>query len=79
MEKVANAGSANANEHFGKFGTGNREKRNVSFASNGASHQGFTSSWIASEKDATRNFCTESFVFFRVFKKVDDFLKVLFR
>lgn len=77
-KQVANARSANTDEHFGKFGTGDREERDISFAGDSAGHQSLPRAWVASEEDAARNTSAESFVFFRMLQKVNDFGEVLF-
>ena len=78
LEEVAHARGADADEHFGKFGTRDGEEWHVGFASDGASHEGLASARIASEEDAAGDFSAEGAVFFGVFEKVDNFLKVLF-
>ena len=77
-KEVADTRSTDTHEHFSKFGTRNTEERNVGFTSYGTRHQSFTSTWIASEQDTTRDFGTKFFVFFRVLEKIDNFGKILF-
>ena len=72
-KEITDARGTDTDKHFSKFGTRDGEEWNVCFTSDGASHQGFTSTWLTSEKDATWDLGTKFFVFLWILQEVDDF------
>ena len=77
-KEVAHARGTYTNKHFGKLGTRDAEEGYGSFASHSTSHEGFTSTWVASQQDTTWDFGTKFFILLGLFEKVYHFLQILF-
>src|SRR5437588_27325 len=75
LEKIADAAGADADKHFHKVGTGNREEGDVRFAGDSAGQKGFARAWRPNQQHALGNAATEFLEFLRIFQKFDNFLE----
>src|SRR5262249_41028356 len=55
LEQIANAGRADADEHFDEIGSGQTEEWNLRFAGDGSGEQRLAGSRSADEENALRN------------------------
>src|SRR5262249_12919762 len=78
LEEITDTAGADADKHLDEVRTGNREERDVRFASDSASEQGLTGSWRSNQQYALRNAAAEFLKFLRIFQEFDDFLKLFF-
>src|ERR1700730_16730351 len=78
LEQIANPARAHANKHFHEVRTGDREKRNVSFAGDRACKQGLARSRRSDEQHALGNAAAQLLEFLRVFKELNNLLQLFF-
>ena len=78
LKHVAHTAGADTDEHFDEIRSRDREKRHVSFTSNGTSQEGFSGSRSTDHQNAFRNATTEFLELTRITKEFDDFLKLFF-
>ena len=79
LEQVAHLCRAHADEHFHKFGAGDREKRHFRLTGNRLRQQGFACSRRA-DKQRTLWHCGADFgIFFRVMQEIHNFPQGFFR
>src|SRR5262245_52059766 len=77
LEHVANARGTDADKHLHKVRAADREKRYVSFTSDGARQQGFASSGRADHQHALGNTATQFLKFLRIAQELDQFLNFI--
>src|SRR5271155_494768 len=75
LKQVAHAARADADKHLNKVRSGDREKRHVGFASNGAGQQGLAGSGRADQQHALGNAAAELLKLLWLTQKLDDFLQ----
>src|SRR5262245_31745759 len=75
FKEIAHAARAHADEHLDKIRTGDREKRNVGFASNRAGQQRFASSRRADEQYSLGNATAQLLELLRLAQEFDDLLE----
>ena len=79
LKHVAHTTCTNADKHFDKVRTRDREERHIRLARNRTRQQGLTRAGRSNEQHATRNTSTETLEFLRVAKELDDFFQIFFR
>ena len=77
LEHVADAASADADEHFDEVGTRNGEERHVGFARDRARDQRLAGAGRADQQHAARNPSAEALEFAGIAQELDDLLQVL--
>jgi hypothetical protein len=78
LKQVANAGCADADEHFDKITAADGEERGMGFSRDRFREQGLASAGRADEQNAFRDACANGFIAVRVLEKIDDFGQFLF-
>ena len=73
LEHVANAGGADADEHFDEVGTAEAEERHARFAGDGFGQQRFAGARRADQQHALGNAAAEHLIFFGRLQELDDF------
>ena len=76
LKEIANARSADADEHLDKVRTGNREKRRVRFAGNCAREERLARSRRSHQQNALRNLSAELGELLRLFEELDDLVEL---
>ena len=76
LKEIANARSADADEHLDKVRTGNREKRRVRFAGNCAREERLARSRRSHQQNALRNLSAELGELLRFFQELDDLVQL---
>ncbi len=79
VEQVAHTGSADADKHFYKFTTADREERHTGFSGNGFRQEGFTGAGRSDEQDTAGNSGAECGKAFARFQEINHFMQFLFR
>src|SRR5690606_4769038 len=79
FKHVADTAGADADKHFNKVGTGNREKRHFGFASNGAGKKGFTRTRRTDQQSAFGDLTAKLCKAAGIFQKFDDFFQFFAR
>lgn len=78
FEHIADAGGADADEHFYEVRARDGEERDISFTCYGSGEEGFTGTWSADHEDTFRDFSADFLEFFGIFEEFDDFLNFFF-
>ena len=76
LEEVADAGGADADEHFDEVRTGDGEEGDVGFTGDGAGEQGFAGSRRSDEQDALGDAAAEALELLGLAEELDDFLEL---
>ncbi len=76
LEHVANAGRADADEHFDEVGARQAEERHARLAGDGLGQQRFAGARRADEQHALGNAAAEHLIFFGRLEKLDDFAQL---
>src|SRR5262249_1276357 len=79
FEHVAHARRPDADKHFDKVRTADREKWDVGFTGDGAGQQSFAGARRSNHQDGFRNAATQFLKFLRVAQKFDQFLDFILR
>ena len=77
LEEVADAGCADADEHFDEVRTGDGEEGDVGFAGDCAGEQGLAGSRRSDEQDALGDAAAEALELLRLAEELDDLLAAL--
>ena len=77
LEQVADAGGADADEHFHEVGTGDGEERHAGLAGDGAGQQGLAGAGRAVEQHALGDLGADGLEFGRLGEELLDFLQFL--
>ena len=77
LEHVADAGRADADEHFDEVGTAEAEERHARFAGDGFGEQRFAGARRADEEHALGNAAAEHLVLFGRLEELDDFAELI--
>ena len=78
IKQVSHAGSADADVHFDKVGTGNGEEGYASFTGDRLGQVRFTGPWRADQQNAFRHARADIGIFFGFPQEIDDFGKLFF-
>ncbi len=78
-EKIAHPRRADADEHLDEIGTGDAEEWHPGFARHRPRQQRFAGARRADQEHAFRQMAAQPLVFFRVFKKLDNFHQLILR
>src|SRR5690242_6536814 len=78
-EQVADARSANANEHLDEFRRADAEEWHARFPGQRPGNQGLTRTGRANQQDALRNASANRAKLLRIFEEVDDLRKLQLR
>ncbi len=73
LEHIANAGRADADEHFDEIRAGNGEKRHLGFAGDGPGEQGLAGAGRAHHEHTFRDLAAKFLELAGIFQEVDDF------
>src|SRR6266850_7192204 len=79
LEKVAHSGCANADEHFDKIRSTDREERHIRFTRDSTCKQGFSRSRGSDQQNTFRNSAAKLLKLLRFLQKIDDFLQFFLR
>src|SRR5579859_2844919 len=78
LEQIADAACSNADEHFDKVRSGNREKWHIGFAGYRAGEQGLAGSRRSDEQHAFRDSSAELLELLRLAQKLNNFFQLFF-
>src|SRR6202030_2021284 len=76
LEEVADAGCADAYEHFNEVRTGDGEEGNVGFAGYCAGEEGLAGSWRSDEQDALGDAAAEALELLSFAEELNDLLEL---